>query len=497
MIVCREYAEEIGIGLYSRIPASDKFNEPGIKSDFVLEHADLVVLRDQVGFQRLVWNMSIATSEKPGMTLKNTRAPMIRIQLKNNMWRITNLSFLLRNNNAGRSERTLWPSGHGLKMCMNEHKNMTILLLVVLSVSAAYLWHYRIITLKTATRIVYVDRNTVPMRVWAESSNRIGTLSSNGRIYHMKVYAANGKTAWQDEVCTASSDIGILVSKSGNESQYINNIGEATRQPNIVCLSVNGHQVASRWLSIRPTYSIRVANVLVQGNNVYVVGEADISDPTTDHSYPTIIKSDKQGRLIWAKIERRIESGYFAKVVADRKGNIVVAGTIGSAMGTCMAKYTASGQQLWSKNPIIKDSDGTAWVGIRRTGNIAAIVELFSDDYVLATYNGSGKLISQQRLTDAPNIDVEDAALNNRDELYVLCSEGYSAQALLIKYDARGKRIWSGAINMPAKCTAYQIVPSNKGAYIYGCWSPCHDGPENSIVHGEPRIKAFIYRIAE
>lgn len=369
---------------------------------------------------------------------------------------------------------------------MKKHKNKIILLLVLLSISVACLWQQRVFTLKTAMKIAYIDRKTVPIFVWAGPNDQLSALSCIGRAYHITAYTANGKTAWQDKVRAASSDTGILIIASGRTFGYTAVNHELTQQPNIVLLSVDGQRVTSKRISINAAFPTWVANALAQDENLYVVGEAEV--PATA-SYPTIVKIARQGKIAWAKTEQ-VDAGLYDKIVIDKEGNLIAAGTIGSAMGTCMAKYAPCGQRLWLKNSIVNDSAYTAWIGIRQTGNIAAIVGLYSMNYVLVTLNSSGKLISEQQLTGGSGLCVADAALNNKDELFILYNVHYHERALLTKYDARGKIVWAGDIDLPNKCETYQIILDNISTYIFGYWPPYDTG-----VSDGPYVNAFIYKI--
>ncbi len=383
-------------------------------------------------------------------------------------------------------------------MRMRRYKSITIILLVLLGGIAVYHWTRNVPTLRAALKIDYADRKAVPVLVWAGPDRRIYTLTPTGRAYPIKAYAGGGKVVWQKSVRANPFDSGILVSAPGLGPTYAY-LHQCIQQPSIVWLLLKGRQIVSRRLSIHSAYPVSLVSALDRDGDVYVAGVADVPD---NAGYPMLIKIDKRGRPLWARTDP-VNGGRYDYVAMDKQGDLFVAGTVVSAEGTCTARYSASGRRIWLKRSIAPDSEYTMWAGVRRDGNIAAIVRLHSKYHVLVTYDRRGRLVSTELLSRG-GLMVADAVLDNRDDLFVLGNtyhdeffllgdRRFYGDALLTKYDALGHMVWSGSIALPAKCEAsYVVVDKRGGVYVVGYWPPYP-----STVPDGPPVKAFIYKFLD
>ncbi len=306
------------------------------------------------------------------------------------------------------------------------------------------------------------------------------------------------------------SDSGVLLTTPSLGSVYARTCGsESPRRAILWARFGEDGALSVKKLYTRSDGNFEIYQALSARDGVYVTGELERSQRGT---YPSVVKLSPTGKQLWTSFEPS-NSDCYDHVAVAADGSVVAAGA-GGQQGTCIGMYSARGEKKWSKSATVGDGGSTVWLGARHNGAVLALVRLHdtiitggsgwdiessgrNQDYVLRTYRTDGHLVKEQILSHGPNLNVVDAALNDKDVLYLLCGRAMGARAhgdgsaVLKKYDSSGKLLWSGIVRVPGRCLVRHITCDNSGGiYITGA---SLDVRRSWL----PRAQAFVYKVVD
>ncbi len=230
--------------------------------------------------------------------------------------------------------------------------------------------------------------------------------------------------------------------------------------------------------------------------NAYITGATDgsLGGPNVGGSDVFLSKYDASGTLVWTKQFGSPAGEYGLGVAADGKGNVFVAGyTYGTLSGlnagssdVFLAKYDASGTQLWLRQtgtPLFDDTLGVAVDGIGNAylvgdtnGNLGG-TNAGNTDVFVSKYNESGVPLWTRQIGTVASDFGRNIAVDKAGNAYIT---GYTAGNLggtnvgsvdifLAKFDASGTQLWIRQVGTSVPDIAFGVAVDSAGnAYVAG-----------------------------
>lgn len=206
--------------------------------------------------------------------------------------------------------------------------------------------------------------------------------------------------------------------------------------------------------------------------NVYAVGYGDKTH---------VVKYNASGTLQWQREIDNTDSGFqFIKDLAvDSSGNIYITGyssssgfnaTAGGSYAMFVYKYNSSGTFQWARSlgssgmsfGLGCDTDGSR---VYFTGNTSTGTQGGARDGILAAYNTSGSVVTQDAVGTSLMDFLSDVAVDSSGNIYVaghyeISSGGYNG--LVLKFNSSFTLQWARQINA-------QSASNQPNVSLYGC----------------------------
>jgi hypothetical protein len=234
--------------------------------------------------------------------------------------------------------------------------------------------------------------------------------------------------------------------------------------------------------------------------NIYVTGGTTGSLPSYSNlgSFDAFVaKYDVRGNQLWVKQFGTSGEDSANGISTDSSGNIYVTGnTTGSLLGygnlgskdAFIAKYDASGNQLWVKQfgssgedsalGISTDSSGNVYVTGETAGSLPGYSNLGSKDAFVAKYDASGNQLWVKQFGSSGEDSARGISTDSSGNIYVTgvtagSLPGYSNlgsnDAFVTKYDASGNQLWVKQFGTSGDDNATGIsTNSNGNVYVTG-----------------------------
>jgi len=222
-----------------------------------------------------------------------------------------------------------------------------------------------------------------------------------------------------------------------------------------------------------------------------------------------IFKTDASGNQLWNQSWGTSNNDKGWDIAIDSNNYIYVVGNIDNGGKIILLKFDSSGSQIWNRTwNDLSNANGRSIV-VDSEDNLYVLGYAASYDLVIIKYNSSGSKIWQEIWGGAEadgNFD-SDLVLDSQDNLYVASSTwSYGAvggDALIMKYDSSGNKIWNrtfGGVNSdiangialdnddniyiggyttsfgPGSSSAFIAKFDNSGNYL---WNKSWAGPDN------------------
>ena len=205
-------------------------------------------------------------------------------------------------------------------------------------------------------------------------------------------------------------------------------------------------------------------------------------------------KYDGDGNHVWSRQLGTIADDYGYSVAADALGNVFISGhTFGDLASAnaggrdaFLAKYTADGIQLWTRqlasdnddfgNSVAVDGTGNAYVGGTTNSNLAGPFLGGSDVFVIKYDADGNELWSQQVGTTAVD-HAESLAVDSGGNTYISGwtrgslggTNAGADDAFLTKLDANGNPLWSQQFGLAGNDVGQAVAVDNLGrVYVAG-----------------------------
>jgi hypothetical protein len=161
-----------------------------------------------------------------------------------------------------------------------------------------------------------------------------------------------------------------------------------------------------------------------------------------------LAKYDSAGNQLWLRQFGPADFSTAAvDVDTDPAGNVYVAGSAANVFGreSFLAKYSASGQQLWSHSIITSTLDPMA-LATDKFGHVYVVGRggFNGADAVIAQYDELGNQVWQRQFGTASNELPQDVATDALGDVYIVgLQDGYDLEAsFLAQYDTAGNQNW-------------------------------------------------------
>lgn len=230
--------------------------------------------------------------------------------------------------------------------------------------------------------------------------------------------------------------------------------------------------------------------------NTYVTGTTtgNLSGDGNIGGYDVFLaKYDISGNQLWLKQFGTYYNDRGEGIAVDESGSSYVTGSISgddtnSSYDIFLAKYDASGNQLWIKqfgtdvldtgSGVALDANGNSYVTGTTSGDIAGTGSLGGSDILLAKYDASG---NQLWITQTGSADYDSGngiVVDANGKIYVTgdtfgdiagTGNAGSLDVLLAKYDASGNRLWIKQVGTSSYEEGHDIsVDTNGNSYVTG-----------------------------
>ncbi len=274
--------------------------------------------------------------------------------------------------------------------------------------------------------------------------------------------------AWIKQFGTSSFDSAIGISTSGSANIYVTGrtdgslLGNSNFGLNDAYLSQYDSSGTQKWVKqLGSSGSDISTGISIENNlNVYVVGYTDgslLSNSNFGTNDAYLAKYDASGNQLWVKQFGSSDTDFAQGISIDISGNVYVAGsTLGSLFGNSsfgdydayVAKYDVSGNQIWIEQFGTSDFEYATGISSDNDGNV----------YVTGFTYGA--------LADNSNLGLNDA--------------------YIAKYDASGNQVWIKQFGTSSFDEANEIsTDSNGNIYITGYIG-------GDYIDGEIREKDFF-----
>jgi hypothetical protein len=237
----------------------------------------------------------------------------------------------------------------------------------------------------------------------------------------------------------------------------------------------SGTAVAVASIVVVGPYWISIYNAVARGrsiisdseNNIYVFGYTDNSI-----KYPTLIKYQKDGTLLWQKKINVSYDSYGMDIKINNNGDILLAGISGNGttQDSFIISVNSSGSLNWQRKiNTTLDIPSNYYlvkypnIGFDASSNVyLSITKNSSPDYIeILKYNSSGVLQWQNKLTAPGYATYSKIAVDSNNNKYLVSTannaSAYTSQLHIVKYDSTDTVVWqkklehagfySGAIN--------------------------------------------------
>ncbi|MEA5549740.1 Calx-beta domain-containing protein [Anabaena cylindrica UHCC 0172] len=229
-------------------------------------------------------------------------------------------------------------------------------------------------------------------------------------------------------------------------------------------------------------------------NNIYISGFTNGSFNGTNAGYRDafIAKYNSTGTLLWTRQLGTNGDDYARKITTDSNGNAYVYGTttgnlVGNNLGGSdffLAKYNSSGNLLWKRqfgtnlddeaNSLATDNNGNIYIYGNVGTNIGGSI---STDVFLAKYSSSGNSLWTKQVGTTFADEAGGIRTDNNGNVYIagstsgnIAGDNQGAKdVFVIKYDTLGNLLWSEQFGSSGDDVSRDIaVDNNQRIYVVG-----------------------------
>ncbi|BBO31877.1 SBBP repeat-containing protein [Lacipirellula parvula] len=340
----------------------------------------------------------------------------------------------------------------------------------------------------------------------------LGGTNAGGQDGYVSKYAVDGTLLWTRQFGTTGHDIAFSVSADGLGNVYAagytaGNLGGANAGFLDVFVTKYSASGTLLWTQQLGSIGDEIAyGISADGlGNVYVGGyTTDVLAGTSAGGYDAFVcKYDASGVLLWTRQFGVVGQDMVTGVSADGLGGVYLSGhTYGSLGGASaglsdafIAKYDASGTQLWGNQIGTSGQDSASGVSADGLGNvyISGTTEgslggthMGGNDAYIAKYNSSGTLLWIRQLgTTAYDLGyavstdgMGNAYLVGRTDGNLFGTNAGAQDAFFTKYDASGTLLWTEQLGTSGTDIAYTVSADSLGnVFAAGMTSGSLGGP--------------------
>lgn len=210
--------------------------------------------------------------------------------------------------------------------------------------------------------------------------------------------------------------------------------------------------------------------------NVYVAGDYNLYYPYAAGDYAAVVAYDKMGSQIWAQTWRFGPPTIATSLALDRAGNIYVAGSLDSIVGTFayVRSFDPQGNagQFWGFSEADQNSASAIAVD-PDSGNVYVMGDSWRNSpcpcgsiYITAAFGSQSWEATYSEEADGYNFANAIAVDSNTGNVYIT-GEGSNGDYATVAYDINGNQLWVGRYGTGAANTI--AVDSNTGnVYVTG-----------------------------
>jgi hypothetical protein len=256
--------------------------------------------------------------------------------------------------------------------------------------------------------------------------------------------------------------------------------------------------------------------IALGADKVYVVGQTtsiDLANLSVKID-GFVAAFDQNGQLLNQKPLNLNQMGYALGVAVDPNGNVYITGITNGSLTSdvntlisgdaFVAKYNASGQQLWFQTlasdeaeysrHIAIDSTGAVYIAGYTSGSLPGNTNAGSKDGFLAKYDSAGNSLGVKQFGTTGNDTVEGLAIDSANNVYVAGSTNGSlfggsragkSDAWAAQFDANGTLMTSVQVGTAADDQALAIAVDQTGAIYLGGLTKGNLGGANQDKSGQ------------